>query len=105
MAKAVGIEIPLAAWGVIVPLVSLSGFLPISISGFGGTQAVQVLLLATFGVSIPQAFAMSALYALLVLAYNVGLGSLAWLIRPGALGRTPSTAWPPALGDEREARR
>ena len=50
VARAVGVELPLVAWGVIVPLVSLCGLLPISIAGVGGAQAVHVLLLAPFGV-------------------------------------------------------
>ena len=89
VATAVGVELPLVAWGVIVPLVSLAGLLPISISGLGGAQAVHVLLLAPFGVSVTQAFATSALYALLNIMFIVVFGSLSWLLAPDMLARTP----------------
>ena len=93
VARAVGAELPLAAWGVIVPLVTLSGLLPISIAGVGGAQAVHVVLLAPFGVSVAQAFASSALYALLMIMFNIVFGSLSWLLAPAVLTRT-STATP-----------
>ena len=88
-ARAVGVELPLVAWGVIVPLVSLCGLLPISIAGVGGAQAVHVLLLAPFGVSVGQAFASSALYALLNIMFIIVLGSVSWLSAPALLTRTP----------------
>ena len=83
-ARAVGVELPLIAWGVIVPLVSLCGLLPISISGVGGAQAVHVLLLSPFGVSVAQAFAASALYALLNIMFIVVFGSVSWFLGPDA---------------------
>jgi uncharacterized membrane protein YbhN (UPF0104 family) len=88
VARAVGVELPLAAWGVIVPLVSLCGLLPISIAGVGGAQAVHVLLLAPFGVSVAQAFASSALSALLNVTFIIVLGSVSWLLAPSILPRT-----------------
>ena len=87
--KAVGAELPIVAWGVIVPLVTLSGLLPISIAGVGGAQAVQVLLLAPFGVSVAQAFASSALYAMLMIMFNIVFGSVSWLLAPAIFARTP----------------
>jgi uncharacterized membrane protein YbhN (UPF0104 family) len=54
--------------------------LPISVSGFGGAQAVHVFLLAPFGVAAPQAFAVSALYAVLNILLNVVLGAVAWML-------------------------
>ena len=88
VARAVGVELPLVAWGVIVPLVSLCGLLPISIAGVGGAQAVHVLLLAPFGVSVAQAFTSSALYALLNIMFIVVLGSLSWFFGPDIFTRT-----------------
>ena len=87
-----GRRLPLVAWGVIVPLVSLCGLLPISIAGVGGAQAVHVLLLAPFGVSVAQAFASSALYALLNITFIIVLGSVSWLFAPAVLTRTPEAA-------------
>ena len=87
VARAVGVELPLVAWGVIVPLVALCGLLPISIAGVGGAQAVHVLLLAPFGVSVAQAFAASALSALLNLTFIIVFGSVSWLLAPAILTR------------------
>jgi uncharacterized protein (TIRG00374 family) len=88
-ARAVGVDLPLAAWGVIVPLITLSGLLPISISGLGGAQAVLVVLLAPFGVGVAQAFATSALYALVNIMFTVVSGAIAWLFGPEVLKRAP----------------
>jgi uncharacterized protein (TIRG00374 family) len=80
VAVSVGVQVPLVVWGAIVPLSALFGLLPISVSGLGGAQAVHVFLLAPFGVAVPQAFALSALYALLNVAFTVICGALAWLV-------------------------
>ena len=103
VARAVGVELPLVAWGVIVPLVSLCGLLPISIAGVGGAQAVHVLLLAPFGVSVAQAFTSSALYALLNIMFIVVLGSVSWLFAPAVLTRTreATSAYQPDAGERR----
>jgi len=77
---AVGVDLPVQVWCAIVPLFSLFGLLPISVSGFGGAQAVHVFLLAAFGVAAPQAFAVSALYAVLNILLNVILGAVAWML-------------------------
>jgi glycosyltransferase 2 family protein len=89
IAAAVGVDVPLVAWGVLVPLITLSGLLPISIAGLGGAQAVHVLLLAPFGVGVVQAFATSTLYALLSLMFTTVLGSIAWLFGPDLLTPRP----------------
>jgi hypothetical protein len=43
-----------------------------------------VFLLAPFAVGVPQAFAVSALYALLNLTFNIVCGSAAWLLGTAA---------------------
>lgn len=91
-ARAVGVELPLVAWGVIVPLASLASLLPISISGLGGAQAVHVLLLAPFGVGVAQALATSALYALINVMFIVVFGSVSWLVGPDVLKRKSDAA-------------
>jgi uncharacterized membrane protein YbhN (UPF0104 family) len=80
IATAVGVHLPLHVWCAVVPLFSLFGLLPISVSGFGGAQAVHVFLLAPFAVAAPQAFAVSALYAVLNILLNVVLGAAAWML-------------------------
>jgi hypothetical protein len=65
---------------------ALFGLLPLSISGLGGAQAVHVFLLNPFGVPVSEAFAMSALYAMLNLTFTLIFGSLAWVLGPTPLG-------------------
>jgi uncharacterized protein (TIRG00374 family) len=77
---AVGVDLPPQVWCAIVPLFSLFGLLPISVSGFGGAQAVHVFLLAPFAVAAPKAFAVSALYAVLNIVLNVVFGAAAWML-------------------------
>jgi uncharacterized membrane protein YbhN (UPF0104 family) len=90
VAMAVGIDVSPVVWGAVLPLLSLSAYLPISISGLGGAQAVYVLLLAPFGVGVAQAFTASALYAMLYVAFTALLGSLAWLLAPDGVKSAPS---------------
>jgi uncharacterized protein (TIRG00374 family) len=97
VAMAVGIDVPLVVWGAILPIASLSSFLPISISGLGGAQAVYVLLLAPFGVGVAQAFSSSALFALLNLMFNTVFGAIAWV-------SAPSLARPSAGGASEDLR-
>jgi hypothetical protein len=52
IALAVGVDLPVQVWCAVVPLFSLFGLLPISVSGFGGAQAVHVFLLAAFAVAV-----------------------------------------------------
>ncbi len=82
VAAALGIKLPVIVWGMILPLVSLLGLLPISIFGFGGAQVAHVFLLQPFGVPVPQAFALSALYSVLNLLFNITGGSLALIAGP-----------------------
>jgi uncharacterized protein (TIRG00374 family) len=92
VAVSVGVQLPLVVWGSIVPLSALFGLLPISVSGLGGAQAVHVVLLAPFGVAVPQAFALSALYALLNVAFTVICGALAWLVGSDAVSARAAAA-------------
>jgi uncharacterized protein (TIRG00374 family) len=85
VALAVGVDLPLAVWGAVVPLNSLVGLLPISISGLGGAQAAHISMLVPFTVAVPEAFAVSAIYAVLNLMFTVTCGAVAWTLGPSVL--------------------
>jgi hypothetical protein len=85
VAASIGIQLPIVVWGMVWPLMALFGLL-LSISGLGGAQAVHVFLLNPFGVPVSEAFAMSALYAMLNLTFTLIFGSLAWVLGPTPLG-------------------
>ncbi len=73
-AASIDVHLPWSVWMILVPLSSLIGILPLSIMGFGATQAGQVMILVAFGVPEAQALVVSMLMALWNLTINVGLG-------------------------------
>ncbi|MEM7025018.1 MAG: lysylphosphatidylglycerol synthase transmembrane domain-containing protein [Pseudomonadota bacterium] len=76
--RAFGVEVPIGAVLVIVPLVALIMAIPISINGWGVAEVVKVLLYAQFGV--PEAAALSvALLGRMMLISISALGGLIYL--------------------------
>jgi len=60
-ALAVGIEVPISAYFVVVPAVIFAMMIPISMSGWGVREAVLVALLTRYGADADAVFAMSLL--------------------------------------------
>jgi uncharacterized protein (TIRG00374 family) len=87
VAMAVGVDLPLPVWGAVLPLISLFGLLPISVSGLGGAQAVHISMLVPFGVAVPQAFAVSAICAVLNVMFTVTCGTAAWMLGSNVLAK------------------
>lgn len=87
-----GVSVPWTALLVLGPALTLAAFLPISVGGFGGLQAVSIYLLADWGVPAEQAVAwslvQSGLYVLLnslgAVSYAVGRGKAKEATRPRA---------------------
>lgn len=68
---ALGAEVSWASLFVLGPALLIAGMLPISIGGFGGLQALTVLLLADWGVTPEAAVAWSLLQSSLYVAVNL----------------------------------
>ncbi len=74
-----GLEVPLAVYGYVVPLVTLLTLLPVSVNGMGLREAGYAGLLGAFGVGASQAVALSLLgFAATGLVALLGLPVVLW---------------------------
>lgn len=87
--RALGVQIPLLTWFMVVPLVSLATVLPISIGGVGVREGMMSVLLAPHGVRAETAVAIG----LLSLLINLVCGLVGGIV---FLGGARTTAPPPA---------
>jgi uncharacterized membrane protein YbhN (UPF0104 family) len=83
--RALGVEVGLATWFIVVPLVNLAMLLPISIGGVGVREGMMALLLAPSGVSRETAVAVGMLTLLTAVVCGIvgGLSLLADARSPG----------------------
>jgi uncharacterized membrane protein YbhN (UPF0104 family) len=89
MGRALGLEVPLLGYAVVVPLVSLLAMLPISVGGMGVREGSLILLLNPFGVSDAGALAVGLSWFAMNLVMGLA-GGLVYLFR----GQTSSAASP-----------
>ncbi|MDP1571243.1 MAG: lysylphosphatidylglycerol synthase transmembrane domain-containing protein [Vicinamibacterales bacterium] len=81
-AYGLGIPLPLAAAGVLVPVSLVVQMVPVSINGFGVREAVFVYFFARFGLASESAIALSLLATALVMLLSL-VGGGVFLTRPG----------------------
>ncbi len=88
--RALGIEVGLATWFIVVPLVNLAMLLPISIGGVGVREGMMAVLLAPSGVSRETAVAVGMLTLLTAVVCGIvgGLSLLADARSPGPRHRS-----------------
>ena len=80
-ARALALDVPLAAVAVFVPLVSLAGMVPVSVNGLGVREALYILLFGRIGVPAETAVSLALLY--LAVTFLASLpGGLAYLMQP-----------------------
>ncbi len=80
-ARALALDVPLAAVAVFVPLVSLAGMVPVSVNGLGVREALYILLFGRIGVPVETAVSLALLY--LAVTFLASLpGGLAYLMQP-----------------------
>lgn len=80
-ARALSLDVPLAAVAVFVPLVSLAGMAPISVNGLGVREALYILLFGRLGVPAETAVSLALLY-LAVTVFASLPGGVAYLMQP-----------------------
>jgi uncharacterized membrane protein YbhN (UPF0104 family) len=80
IARALDVELPMGAWLVITPLMSLAALAPVSIAGYGGEQVALVYLSAPFGVPAAEAVTVSLTAVTLSLFANIVVGGAAFLL-------------------------
>jgi hypothetical protein len=71
LGRALGIEAPLQVYFAFIPLILLVMLLPVTVNGFGTSQAAFVWLFARAGVSSAQSFALSVLFVALGVVGNL----------------------------------
>jgi len=89
LAVALGLEVSIVYLAIMVPLVQILLFLPISIRGYGVRELLYVLFLTEIGVPAPEAIALS-LSAQVVALVISGFGGLVYLYA-GKVFVTPNT--------------
>ena len=90
VARAMGLSLELWVCLLVVPPTLLVATLPISIGGWGVREAALVAVLAPLGVSAPDAFMVSVVFGVMVMAAGLP-GGVLWLFRPGAHARSKRT--------------
>lgn len=81
--KALGLDIPVVFYFILIPLVAVATMIPISLNGLGVREGAFVFFLAQVGV--PEAHALSlALIWLAVLVASSLIGGLVWIVTPVA---------------------
>jgi uncharacterized protein (TIRG00374 family) len=74
-----GLNVPLYLVAALVPTISLSRLVPMSIAGIGGEQGIFVLLFLQFGIAPAESFTMSLLLSLSNLCFVLFGGALYFL--------------------------
>jgi glycosyltransferase 2 family protein len=72
LAQGLGIEVSLAYFGVVVPVISLLTMLPMSVNGMGVREGAMVLLLGSVGVAGGPAVSLAFLWFLIQAAASLG---------------------------------
>jgi uncharacterized protein (TIRG00374 family) len=98
--QADGVYVPWTALLVLGPALTLAAFLPISVGGFGGLQAVSIYLLADWGVPAEQAVAWSLVQSGLYVILN-SLGAVSYAAGGGS--RAPEEITNPRGPDLRDS--
>ena len=80
-ARALSLDVPLAAVAVFVPLVSLAGRAPISVNGLGVREALYILLFGRLGVPAETAVSLALLYLAVTVVASLP-GGVAYLMQP-----------------------
>jgi hypothetical protein len=90
-ARALALDVPVAAIAVFVPLISLAGMLPISVNGLGIREVLYVLLFGRIGVPADVAFTLSVLYTAVTFGASLP-GGIVYALRPGPGIRSERTS-------------
>jgi uncharacterized membrane protein YbhN (UPF0104 family) len=93
MARSLGVTLPLLTWFTVVPLVTLSMTIPVTINGVGIREGGLAMLLKPAGVSADAAIAIGLLW---FISTNLGglIGGVLFMLDRTAAGRTPHPAEP-----------
>ena len=85
--SAIGIELDLAAWFLVVPLAKIAAMLPVSLGGIGVREVAVAALMAPLGVEREVAVAQSLVWQSVLVAGSVAAGVLAVVTGERVRGR------------------
>ena len=75
LGRAVGMDVPAAAYLVAIPLSGIASLVPASVLGFGAVQVLHVVLFRSFGAPESTVLAVSALYTVTAVGTHVVIGA------------------------------
>jgi uncharacterized membrane protein YbhN (UPF0104 family) len=80
-AMALGLDVPLVFYFILIPLIAVATMIPVSLNGLGVREGAFVFFMAQVGVSEAQALSLALLW-LVVLVASSAIGGLVWLATP-----------------------
>lgn len=86
--RAIGIDLDLAAWFLVVPLAKIAAMLPLSLGGIGVREVAVVALTAPLGVEREVAVAQSLVWQSVLVAGSLAAGVFAAVVGEGKRGRS-----------------
>ena len=89
LSMALGMEVSLWAFSVLIPIVTLISLLPVSVNGIGLREAALAVLGAPFGITVGDAVAMAWLFVFVHWLYAI-FGGIIYLIGRGAAAGPPT---------------
>jgi len=89
LGSGIGLDLPLGAFLVAVPLSAVVSIIPASILGFGAMQAFHVLYFTEFGAGQSQALAVSTLYTMMSIGTHLAFGACVLLFTDLAKTEAP----------------
>ncbi|MEO5657702.1 MAG: lysylphosphatidylglycerol synthase transmembrane domain-containing protein [Nitrospiria bacterium] len=88
--RALHLEIPIAFYFLLIPLVAVATMIPVSLNGLGVREGAFVFFLAQVGVPEAQALSLALLWLAILIASSL-IGGLVWIVTP-APPRAPSAS-------------
>ncbi|MFZ5863856.1 MAG: lysylphosphatidylglycerol synthase transmembrane domain-containing protein [Nitrospirota bacterium] len=80
-AMALGLDMPIAFYFILIPLIAVATMIPVSLNGLGVREGAFVFFMAQVGVPEAQALSLALLW-LVVLIASSAIGGLVWLVTP-----------------------
>jgi uncharacterized membrane protein YbhN (UPF0104 family) len=80
-AMALGLDVPLVFYFILIPLIAVATMIPVSLNGLGVREGAFVFFMAQVGVPEAQALSLALLW-LMVLVASSAIGGLVWLATP-----------------------
>lgn len=88
---ALHLEIPIAFYFLLIPLVAVATMIPVSLNGLGVREGAFVFFLAQVGVPEAQALSLALLWLAILIASSL-IGGLVWIVTPAPPRSDPAAS-------------